>query len=139
MNEDRTEWLTREHLATVTRVLDAMGYDRVRRGLQAFEHEPVDSFCNCFATDAFAHDLEPWPTSQRERLRLDAITCGPRPRWRHSGERLDAPTIARFLGVGKYDAYVVFGSAYEHYPDQLLPIIIDWMDRYEREHFEVTR
>jgi len=117
-------------------VLDAMGYDRVRRGLKAFEHEPVSSFCNCFATDAFAPELR-WPRTRRARAR--AKRCGLFPSFKHNGQYLDIDTIACVLGVPQSYAQDVFVLGYEDYPDRLFPIIINWMDRYEQEHFEVTR
>jgi len=108
------------------RVFEALGPERVERGLLAFDHESERTFCNCFATDCFMDELD-WPKTQRGRRRRYDSAIYSYPKFKHNARKLEIWSITVEIGAGFGDCAFVFGELYEDRPEDLAPVAATWL------------
>jgi len=129
---------------TIIRALEHIGVKRAEYGLAAFGHEPVGSYCNCFATEAFRDEIQfynPDGTAVADDVPIDSeyhtarfkAEAGP-------GPYLDSYNVARRLwgedDIEEYqdmgdDLSHLFCTGYEDYPEKLIGTVLNWLTEQE--------
>ena len=123
----------------IRNALGILGSERVNQGLTAFDHEPVGTFCNCFATEAFAPEIAFYTKKGREvRGKIDPryhIAC-----FRDDRRALSSPTALEHLGYERESETFwdisdnlghLFNTGYEDNPEKLINTIIQWLEENE--------